>query len=232
MKPGLTIRDEMQLTRYLAMTTFERSTTGPMLERAKLYGEAVREAVRVHSADVSELRRVSPRQPSEPWDAIPITAYSRHETRQAAGYTPDDAALTLAGEVGRRLLAMERAGGKDDVAVLSLYYGVVGARYELGSPDMDGEARGEKPSARGQLPKLFALLHVTSAGQALLKSADKLLGRGIDAPDWERMRVHCMLRDRPNYEPLKVLFARAELEAEKLFASACGCWRAAGDGRR
>ena len=254
-RPRISLHDEAQLTRYLAQTDFERSTTGPMLERAKLIAGAVRAATKQRNRELAPLR--IRRRASDPWDVAPITAYARHETRPPSGYMPDDSAMEINAVVGRTLMAMERAGNVEAVAVLSIYYGVIGARYELGDPHIEpagltwddyirnllGGAY-EPPKvqppkdvakaeicevvSRGELPKLFALLHATRSGVALLKQADKLLGRGLDLPPWEKMRVHCLLRERDNYAALREPFARAELEAERLYGTACVAWCEAG----
>ena len=251
-RPRISLKDEGELTRYLAQTAFERSTTGPMLERAKIVGDAVRAATKQRNRELSGLRMQ--RRACDPWDVAPITAYARHETRSVSGYIPDDAAMELNAVVGRRLMAMERAGHVESIAVLGVYYGVIGARYELGDQpiEVDGltwaeyvrnlaagaydnpkplpikteaqKAADEKPIERCELPKLFALLHATSAGVALLKQADKLLGRGMDMPAWEKMRVHCLLRGRTNYDDLREAFARAELQAERMYADASEAW--------
>jgi len=212
----IALRDEALLQWYFRQVAFERSTTGAMLERAEMFLTPARQYTAERARELAPL--YLRRKANDPWDPRPLTAVPTAEMRAPAGYVPNDDDLTRAAIVGRRLMAMERAGAVEEMGSLELVYGVVGAHYE------------DRPADQGPMPRLYALLHVTTTGMKLLDKAERVLGKNsLDLPPYAKMRTHLLMRELSKYAPLRELFERAELEAEEKYGRACVAWKVAGE---
>jgi len=163
----ISVQDELSLTWFFSQgqIAFERSTMGPMLERAEMFGNeftgvAVREEGRlvIHQLAYERLRR-----DPTPWGRVAdgeivysgreVTARPTAETRNASGYTPELRDLYKHAEASMVLRTMDWRA----VAVLRAYYGDDGAEW----------ARRPKP---GRIGALFVL---TRAGARMLEAAEQ-----------------------------------------------------------
>lgn len=221
----MTPTDEVKLSWYFGhgQTAFERSTSGPMLERAELYGHAGAlvwsERADGYSVDARRIGR-----PSSPWASVEdgeivatgyaITARPTAELRQASGYVPESRAMELFAVVSSVLKELERRSPVA-VAALEAYYGDVGSDW----------ARTPKPGRIG------SLYHLTGAGVRLLDvSADEARKKGqpvagsparrmaneVSAPKIERRRVALMRADKQALELRAMAFvAWCEAKAER-----------------
>jgi hypothetical protein len=216
----ITPTDEAKLTWYFGhgQTAFERSTIGPMLAHAELYGHAGQLAWSGredgYAVDACRIRR-----PSSAWASVEhgeiistgyaITARPTAELRQASGYVPDSRAMELFAEVSSVLRGLEWRA----VAVLRAYYGDLGTE----------RARNPKPGRIG------ALYHLTKAGMRhLLQAADEASRKGqpfaVMSP--ERQMANEIAAKRT--EPRRIAFMHADRQAWALLALAWHGWRVAG----
>lgn len=230
--------DEGMLGRWFTRPVALRSSHGGLLNSAH-FAESVREHKRDHAERTRQLKSAlhaagNERKPSDPWDLLPITARPTmppaHSTDGVFELNEDG--LLEAGIVRRRLDRLEA----EHVETLHIYYGVIGARYEHGNQPTDKELADRprpkadaKPEDWGQLPRVYALIHVTPQGAELLERAAALLGRGLDGTDYEKVRVHLLLRDKENYAPLQLLIENCVLAAEARYARAAAAWNMASD---
>lgn len=216
------------LERLFTRADCERSAAGQILERAAIFIPALRKHRKERAERLRQMRadlRAAgiERKASDPWDMDPITAQPA-PPKPGTGpiTTPDELGMVEDGFVRRRLSQLQ----PEHVQALKVYYGAIGARYELGDQPTDGDVRprSDKPQSWGQLPRVFSLMHLTREGWSLIKKAGELLGRGLDMPDYEKLRVHLLMRERDIYEPLREDFACAELAAERMYEKACAAW--------
>jgi hypothetical protein len=153
----ITPRDEAQIAFYFrAQDRFERSTSGPMLERADRLGVD------------SEGRRLAAacdnwnwREPVRDEDSGVYSRYGDdqqrqvHELQLGGGYEPDHAALVAFAQASRRMLAVERVSLRSKMA-LEAYYGDRGYLWSNHS---------QREGGPGAIVALFIL---TDEGQAFV----------------------------------------------------------------
>jgi len=199
---------------------FERSTMGPMLAHAELFGH-VGELVYRERSESYELAASRLRRPAAPWGSVSdgaivysgyeVSARPTAELRSASGYTPNLLDLERHAEVSRVLAALERRSLLA-VAALEAYYGDLGAEA----------ARTPKP---GRLGSLF---HLTSAGARLLEDSAaeaRTKGQPVAGSLSRRMANEVGRAKKP--ERVRVALLRCERQAIELRRAACEAWCAA-----
>jgi len=219
----LSPRDEAQLAWFFSQgqCAFERSTVGPMLEHADLFGHAgqLRYSERSLRYEL-EAERI-PRARSAWADVVDgVVVYPEHdltarptaETRSASGYVPDSRAMELHALVSKRLRTVERKS-PTAVAVLECYYGDLGEQW----------ARGGKPGRIG------SVYHITVAGQRLLEaSAAEAAKRGQPASLSLARRMLNEVAASKKPEHVRVRLLQAEKQAAELRIEAERLWREGG----
>lgn len=130
-----------------------------------------------------------------------ITARPTAETTSSNAQEPSRRDLIRAGAASRRLRAMAAAGKQAECAALELYYGLAGDAFE-----------------RADQPRVYSVLLAVNAGRALDAKAPRTKAALSEV---DRMIGHCSRRDTDAYDAVRELFAAAETQAERLYASAC-----------
>jgi hypothetical protein len=214
----ITAHDEARLTWFfgLGQTAFERSTIGPMLAHAELFGHVgeLRYSQQAcgYELQAQRLRRAPPAWPSLHEGAIvypehDLTAHPTAEVRQPSGYVPDSVAMELYAQVSATLKALERRSALC-VAALEAYYGDLGADW----------ARTPKPGRIG------AIYHLTDAGARLLDAAAedaRKRGQPRGLSPARRMQNECAAKKT---ERRRVGLLGADRQAVLLHARACAGW--------
>lgn len=177
---------------------FERSPTGPMLERAALF----------HVRRTVDPELLLARFAREPWEPPigEITARPMHETHSCEREEPSKQLLERYGRVSRRL---ERIARLDPQAAraLALSFGADGAHW-----------------AQHERGRCVALFRLVPAGQALLARAKR--AGGFVLSDAERIRVQVVLdhETRGRDKPRRQLITAAMHEANELLTRALCLW--------
>lgn len=213
----LSLGDEQKLLWFFSegQIAFERSSAGPMLERAELYGH-IGQLRYVSRADDFEVvaERLRPRAPT--WPTVQdgaivrgyeITARPTAETRAAQGYTPDAGAMQRYAAVSHVLRTLERYDRRL-VEVLEALYGELGAQW----------ARGGKPGRIG------ALYHLTSSGLRLLDASAALAkarGQPVIGSPARRMVNECAAK---RTDARRLALMAADGQAAKLRLEAIAGW--------
>lgn len=240
MSRGIHPTDEGLLDWYFGrgQAAFERSTCGPMLDRAKLFSlkkdpdepETPAERARRHR------RRPKPKKPTtgtdqaneggktahsgseKKWDPLEHYYSTGLTARPTGGHSPEvrdapnDKDLFRYAEASRRVSAIA-AVDPTAAAVLQAYYGDQGARW-----------------GRTELGRIVAVIPLTEAGRELLRRADerskKRGGKASTAPEAEQVATELhVLRVQPAASR-GVLAERARNQALALYARALSLWRA------
>jgi len=205
-------KDEALLSWFFGdgQVAFERSPTGAVLDRAELYSVARDERKARAKAQQRARPKKRAKHASEPWDPNPVTAYPTAEVRTTRGYVPDDTALKNYAKCSRALALVEK---RDKVAAraLELYYGDAGARWGR--------------TSRG---RLFALAHLTDAGQTLLREAadrtKRLGGVELELPAHERMGALADVQQVQPNRRRRELLRQSGVQSGKLYSYACRVW--------
>jgi hypothetical protein len=201
---ALSMYDEASLDWFFGegSALFERSTTGPMLERAALF--------KVDYLPDPEL--VAAERAREPWDPPvgEITARPTAEVRAPGGHMAPEGAMSRYARISRIL---RKIGAVDLVAyeVLGTFYGDQGARW-----------------GRTVYGRLFGLFPMTTGGRELLVRArepGRGLDRGLSAAEqlWVLLEVQ-HVRPMPG---IAVLKHKARIQALKAYEHACILWQQA-----
>lgn len=186
-------------------TAFERSTMGPMLDRAETYSlEAAMTAMQVRGEDISPLHPTKP-----------VTARPTAEVKNVSGYVPDNKTLEKYATVSRRLAMVEREWPVA-AAALEYYFGDVGFR----SGDTD----------HGRMLSLYTL---TASGKKLIELSKRQTEKDsvtLHLSDHERMAVQADLERIPGQSKLKrkMLLRAADREAIELLREAGRIWNRTG----
>lgn len=172
---NISLADELDLGWFfgIGQTAFERSTVGPMLERAEMFGNSHIGYVYSASEGKEVLRYERIPRASLVWGRVQdgeivysgceVTARPTAETREAGGYVPELRDLEKHAKVNGVLRVVARRNPLAWYA-LEAYYGDLAADWQRSLP---------KPG------KIGALYHLTIAGQRLLEdSAADALKRG------------------------------------------------------
>lgn len=199
MTPGQ-IKATKDLTWFFehGVTAFERSPTGPMLERAALF----------HVRRPVDRELLLARFAREPWDPPvgEITARPTREQHQCEREEPQKTTLERYGAVSRRL---ERVARLDPQAAraLALAFGSDGAHW-----------------ARHERGRCVALFRLVPGGTALLARAKR--AGGFVLSDAERIRVQVVIdhETRGRDKPRRQLIATAMREANELLTRALCLW--------
>lgn len=215
----ISIHDEARLTWFFGQgqTEFERSTMGPMLDHCELFGQRG-ELVYSERALGYELHAERIRRDPAPWGRVhegaivttgrEITARPTAETRNASGYTPNDAAMELFADVSGVLRVIERQSWLA-VAVLEAWFGDLGAQWAL-----------EKKPGR-----LASLFHLTPAGTKLLAvSADEAATKGQPVVGTPSRRMANEIARAGKSERVRVAVLRCERQATELKRAASEMW--------
>jgi len=208
----ITPRDEAQIAFYFREGyRFERSTAGPMLERAENLGVD------------SEGERVPPSSDNWHWlgddsDPLQFVALDQqiqvHEMRLAGGYTPDERALIEAATASRRMLAVERVSPRAKMA-LEAYYGDRGAGWAL---------RSQRNVGPGAIAALYIL---TVEGRALIDKERiriEKAGGGAHRTDDQVLEVVLAVHRAQPDATRRARLMRVQDAAEALLREAWGVW--------
>lgn len=219
----------------LGQTAFERSTTGPMLDRAELYASAGERVWTGEQFDVIESGLIR---------YAEISARPTAEVHAPGGYEPSLTDLERYARVSRALMLVERAS-RMHALVLESFFGDLG--------------EGWAATKRGRLGSLY---HLTETGARVLelsetkasetarkarKQAAKKHGRTWDAAsdekreERERQSMHhltsaqrmwglVIVADRQ--QRFRDAFVRVDREAEGMHRSACQAWTAESERER
>jgi hypothetical protein len=213
-------QDESALTWYFGVgqTRFERSTTGPMLAHAEMFGQAG-ELRYCERAAGYELQAERIRRAPAAWASVcdgaivysgcEVTARPTAEVREASGYLPELKDMERHAEVGGVLRVVAR---RCPIAwyALQAYYGDLAADWQRTLP---------KPG------KIGALYHITEAGRRLLQdSAAEALKRGqpIASSPARRLQNECAMAKKS--ERTRVRLMQCERQALLLRAEAFAAW--------
>jgi hypothetical protein len=212
--------DESRLSWFFSQgqIAFERSTMGPMLAHAELFGHAgqLRYSERALGYEV-QAERIR-RGPSA-WACVTdgaivysgreLTARPTAETRQASGYVPNLRDMEMHAEVSAVLRAVERCC-PFAALVLEAYFGDAAADWQRSLP---------KPGRIG------ALYHLTEAGARLLEaSAAEALKRGQPVASTPARRMANEVAAPKKSERVRVGLLRCERQALVLRAEASAAW--------
>lgn len=219
------------------------SPSGPMLDRAKLYGQ-----LRPHDTHYTDVlpepsdRRlrgrveyiaVSTKYPSAPWPKVvdgeihrserEITAQPISESRSVSVRGPDLDMIADFGDIGKRLLAMAALpGGAVCVQALERYYGGEGDAYSNHVIDNEGAITREGVSP------LVALYPLIDEGRALLESLrdshrDKA-SINVNRPEWQRLTLRSAVWF--GEDDIKAQLSRCARRAQELLYEAQDRWMA------
>lgn len=214
-------QDEAKLTWFFGrgQTAFERSTIGPMLARAELFGHAGELRYSERAAGF-ELQAERLRRTPAPWASVTdgaivysgreLTARPTAEVRQASGHTPNLADMERYAWVSRVLCAVERRSVLA-YAVLEAYHGDLGLRW----------AREPKPG------KAASIYHLTQAGERLLAaSAAEASKSGQPVIGSPERRMANEIARAGKSERVRVGVARCDRQATLLLREAHELWSA------
>ena len=196
-------------------TAFERSTFGPMLERAELYGHGSWRCSRCRGSGVLQGNGAwcdrcngtgaIPYQ-LDPASSERIDQITAHSTgsNHGAGYVPDDTVMARYAVISRRLSLLPR-------------------RLALALEAYHGD-RGIHCAAHHTWP-MVAVYPLTASGQKLARLASE---KGV--PDHERCRLEIVAQRQqanpPNKPARGALIEAAERQATQLYVAAVDAWNA------
>lgn len=207
----ISTRDQADLDWFCGagLAAFERSTCGPMLERAQAFH--VKHSVSLEIAEARHRRIVDRR-----FDLAPpgdLTARPTAEVRESAREEPDHGDLVRYGRVSRRMSMLDYP----DQTVLVAYFGDVGARW-----------------GRGKYGRIGSLLHLTEAGKRLATRDDKKTrGAKVRQTPEARVETAVVLQDIQPQPARESLLSQGLRQAQELFDRACEAWNyTANDGSK
>lgn len=192
-------RDQTDLDWFFGrgLASQERSTCGPMLDRASAF-----HIEHVHDPELAAARRNR-----KAWEADPgdITARPTAEIKDAGRSEPEHHDLVRYGRVSRRLARLE----SQDYAVIAAYFGDAAARWARA----DGHI--------GRIGRLGPVLTLTGAGRELLeRERRKSRGAKLELSDTERIENAVAMEQAP----AKTLIERALDEAREAVGRAAVAW--------
>ena len=197
--PPYSLRDELDLIWYHGpgQASFERSTMGPMLERAEQFGSSIQWPIQ---------RVVNDAGATIGWESA-VTARPTAETRPVSGNIPDDVVLTRYAHVSSLMLLVER---RDRLAanVIALLFGELGNRWALGQAGFG---------------RIGALFHLTAKGQALVTAGSKLPG-AIQLTPQARVESLAITNKVKATEERSAALAVCARQAERLELEARAVW--------
>lgn len=227
----ITPRDEAQIAFYFRDGyRFERSTAGPMLERAERLGVDSSGQRLPPSCDNWNWR--------EPMRDEESGVYSRygddqqrqaHETQLGGGYEPDELLIMKWGDTGRRMQRVERIS-RVAVRVLEAHYGDRGQGWALrsngysGTDTETGKTTYHPPNGPGRIAALYVL---TPEGQAFLakeRARSKKNGVSDDLTDDELLATaYALERTQPD-AVRRAKLHKVQDAAETMLRSAWAVW--------
>lgn len=161
----------------LGISKFERSTFGPMLDRARLFGDVPRE--RDPELAAARRERKKRMETTGAWEPDPgeITARPTCETRESAREEPRTEVLERYGLVSARL---KHVSERDPLAttVLTTFHGDSGAQFAF------------LPRGPGRIASLFKI--VPAGKRILAKSRQRTASANLQVTDDKRMQNEIM----------------------------------------